>query len=248
MTGAASTGAASRPAGDPMLAVAAIIDQATAILAGGGLLDGRAPRFDPAGYRHATLAVEQRFQVPETTISPVMRRFLWQLARISRPTRIYGAGTYAGFGFAFLVAGRATVDDEFQAWGVDCDAAATALARRNADHAAAAGATAFRTGGPLELRAADAVADLATDNQPIDLLFIDVDHPQTRKALYADVLRAARHRLQPGALILAHDPLVPGFAGDFQRYDAAIVADPALLGPVVLPLDSCGLSIARVVS
>ncbi|MFD0388630.1 hypothetical protein ACFQ4K_13800 [Tistrella bauzanensis] len=100
-----------------MLAVAAIIDQATAILAGGGLLDGRAPRFDPAGYRHATLAVEQRFQVPETTISPVMRRFLWQLARISRPTRIYGAGTYAGFGFAFLVAGRATVDDEFQAWG-----------------------------------------------------------------------------------------------------------------------------------
>ncbi|WP_372017772.1 class I SAM-dependent methyltransferase [Tistrella mobilis] len=221
------------------MSVAALIDHAGAILVAGGLLDQAAP-FDEAAYQVAVAPVETGFVVPATTISGLMRRFLFHVAAQSGAAAIYGAGTHVGFAFAFLALGRAQRPGRFQASAIDIDPAATRIAADNA--------RLLPPDLPLVCRTADAVADLAADTAPIGLLFIDVDDPETRKGLYPAVLAAARPRLQPGALILAHDPLVPQFAQDFAAYHGQLRGDAGILGPVVLPLDECGLSVARVVS
>jgi predicted O-methyltransferase YrrM len=197
-----------------------------------------APVLDATRYAAARAAIESGFELPATTISALMRRFLFLAGAATARRSLYGAGTYVGFAFAWLCAGRASRSGPFDALAVDVDPQACAIAARNF----AALPTAMRA----KVRTADAVADLRAGTSPIDLLFIDVDDPDGRKALYTDVLAAARPRLAPGALILAHDPSVALFGPDFARYDAAIAAAPELVGPLVLPLDDCGISLARV--
>ena len=66
------------------------------------------------------------------------------------------------------------------------------------------------------------------------------------KSGYAEVLEAARPKLTPGALVVAHDACVPLFAPDFERFHDVIKHDSGLLGPQILPLDECGVSVSRV--
>jgi predicted O-methyltransferase YrrM len=202
------------------------------------LLPGPVADLDAERYAAARNAIEGGFEVPATTITPLMRRFLFLVAATAGPERLYGAGTYVGFAFAWLCAGRACRAGAFHAEAVDIDPEATALAARNA--------AGLPAGMRPTARTADAPADLAACDEPIDLLFIDVDSPDGRKALYTDILAAARPRLRPGAMILAHDPVVALFAEDFARYHAAVEAAPELRGPLVMPLDECGISLARV--
>ena len=93
---------------------------------------------------------------------------------------------------------------------------------------------------------ADGVSGLARLTQEIDLLFIDLDDPIARKAPYRDVLERALPRMRAGSLVLAHDPCVPLFRRDFAAYDAFIEQSHAFLGPCVLAVDACGLSVATV--
>ncbi|MFW8642154.1 hypothetical protein ACOJBO_02165 [Rhizobium beringeri] len=57
------------------------------------------------------------------------------------------------------------------------------------------------------IRVADALIDLESSSDLIDLLFIDVDAVDTRKSLHTDIPECAKPHLRSGALILAHDPL-----------------------------------------
>lgn len=216
----------------------AVAGYAARLAAADGLLPQPLPALDTARYAAARTAIEGGFEVPSTTISGLMRRFLFLAAATLAPARLYGAGTYVGFAFAWLCAGRACRPGGFEATAVDVDPAATAVAARNVAGLPPAMRPTVRT--------ADALADLEAGDAPIDLLFIDVDSPDGRKALYVDILAAARPRLRPGALVLAHDPLVTLFAEDFARFHAAVEAAPELRGPLVLPLDDCGISLARV--
>ncbi|WP_425101842.1 class I SAM-dependent methyltransferase [Tropicibacter sp. S64] len=218
---------------DPL---AAIVDTAAALLSHAGLADGWPP-FDVGAYRTAQRRIEPTFEVPQTTISPVMRRMLFHIGYSAVPRHIYAAGSYVGFAFAWLVAGRDARPGAFTARGTDIDARATQIATRNLAH--------LRPGG-VTLATCDAREDLRHDGPPIDLLFIDVDEPDGRKDAYTEIARIARGRLAPGALVLAHDPLVPLFARDFARYHAFLSDDPGFGPTVTLPLDDCGLDVTRV--
>jgi len=217
---------------DPL---AAIIDTATGVLTHAGLIEGWPP-FDVKAYRKAQNRIEPTFEVPQTTISPVMRRFLFHIGYSARPGHIYAAGSYVGFGFAWLIAGRAALPGAFTARGTDIDADATRTAARNLAHLQAAGVT---------LATSDAREDLRHGGPAIDLMFIDVDEADGRKAVYTEIARVARARLGRGALILAHDPLIPLFAEDFARYHGFLSDDPGFGPTLTLPLDECGLDVTR---
>jgi len=58
------------------------------------------------------------------------------------------------------------------------------------------------------------------------------------------VLESAVPRLRTGALILAHDACVPKFAEQFAAYHNYVRESGFFLGPWVLPVDDCGLSVA----
>ncbi|QND45960.1 hypothetical protein HB780_09615 (plasmid) [Rhizobium lusitanum] len=214
--------------------VGVIIDASFAVLTSCGILKGPVSSFEPDLYERAQGRIEPHFEVPQTTISPLMRRFLFHFAHVTRPQFIYGAGTYVGFAFAWLISGRQARDGDFNARGVDCDEAATIIARRNMLRLEATGA--------LDIRIADALIDLKARRDPIDLLFIDVDAADTRKSLYTDILECAKPLLKSGALILAHDPLVPAFRNDFERFFAYIEEQDCFGPNCVLPLDDCGIS------
>jgi len=214
---------------------AAIVDMALDVMKNAGVLAARAARFNPALFRVAQQRIEPNFTVPQTTISPVMRRFLFQIGYAAGPGHIYAAGSYVGFAFAWLVAGRAAVDAAFTARGVDIDQEATAIAARNLQH--------LDGSANIGVSVADALQDLQAPGPAIDLLFIDVDCPDRRKAAYAELAAIAAPRLSAGALVLAHDPLVPAFAEDFRRYFDWLDQSPAFGPTCTLPLDTCGISV-----
>lgn len=193
----------------------------------------------PAFLRLSSL-VHDQFEVPGTTLTPMMRRLLFAVGHAARASTVVGAGTYVGYAFAWLLRDRR--DPEAGPFcdrgiAVDISSAATALAARNLAWLA--------HGKRVRAVRGDAVEVLSGAPGPIDLLFIDLDDPARGKADYAEVLRVARGSLVSGAVVLAHDPCVPRFEDDFRRYDAMIAA-LGLDGPWVLPVDACGISIARV--
>jgi predicted O-methyltransferase YrrM len=217
-----------------------VADFAVAILRTAGIIDPGAPQPDWIAFAQAQRRIES-FEVPWTTITPLMRRFFYALSAAAQPERMIGAGTYAGFAFAWLVMGHAqggSLPRFVEAVGLDIEAEATALARRNA--------AALDLGARLRFEQAEAATWLRTCSTPISLLYIDIDAPGSRKSGYVEVLRAARRKLIPGALVVAHDACVPLFASDFDRFHEAIKDDSGLVGPQVLQLDECGVSVCRV--
>jgi predicted O-methyltransferase YrrM len=217
-----------------------VADFALQILKTAGIVHPDAPEPDWDYFVGVQRKIE-RFEVPWTTITSAMRRFFYALSATAGPERMVGAGTYAGFGFAYLTMGHARGQGSptlVEAVGLDIDAEATALARRNA--------TLLDLGEQLRFEQAEAITWLRDCRTPISLLYIDIDVPSHRKSGYIDVLEAARPKLTPGALIVAHDACVPLFASDFERFHAAIKQDSGLIGPQVLPLDECGVSVCRV--
>ncbi len=173
------------------------------------------------------------FDTPSTTFTPAMSGLVWALGRQAAPTYAVGVGTYVGHTFAWLtgLAGDNEADARFTA--VDIDSDATARARLNL------GTLGF--GDRLEAVCADGCAFLSAGGPAIDCLYLDIDDPETGKAGYLDLLRASLPRLAPGALILAHDVLVPRFEADFVSFLGYIGNSKHLKGPWTLDVDACGL-------
>jgi predicted O-methyltransferase YrrM len=185
--------------------------------------------------------VHGTFDVPATTLTPIMRRLLFALGLAVRPRNVVGVGTYVGYTFSWLLRDRS--DDETApfvqiAMGIDIDAQANALARRNC--------ATLGHGEHLTFMDADGVVAVAQFQHPIDLLYLDLDAPHEGKAAYRHVLRAASSRLRSGAFVLAHDPCVAAFEEDFKAYDRYIRDSGLFSDAWVFPVDACGLSVAVV--
>lgn len=214
-----------------------IADQILVFLANAGALDLPDEPTSWEAFERLSALVHDSFEPAPTAMTPMMRRLLFALGGAAKPRRLVGIGTFTGYGFSWLV--RSASDDgpiiEYAA-GVDVDVQANRAARRNT--------AALGHGDRLTFIDDDGVAALARSTEPIDLLYLDADDPVRGKDIYVDLIQAALPRLEPGALIVAHDPLVPRFAADFERYHAFVRSSTHLLGPWVLPVDACGVSIA----
>ena len=185
--------------------------------------------------------VHAHFVIPSTTFTPMMRRLLYCIAESIGAREIVGAGTYVGYTFAWLLrdADHASIAGApFRAQGIDVNAEANAIARRNL--------AALRHGDQVVITDGDAIEVVAMSDDPIDLLYIDIDSPDAGKSGYTEILKAALPRLRPRALVLAHDACVARFRADFERFESFIRSEGRLTGPWVLPVDACGLAVAAV--
>ncbi|HEX9942101.1 MAG TPA: class I SAM-dependent methyltransferase [Thermoanaerobaculia bacterium] len=185
--------------------------------------------------------IHARYEIPSTTVTPMMRRLLFGLGFAAGPRYPVGVGTYVGYAWSWLLRDRA--DPETgpfldRAIGIDVDSRANQLAARNC--------AALGHGKRIVFLDADGVTALEGLNRPVDLLYLDLDDERTGKSGYQDVLMTAIPHLQPGALVLAHDPCVPRFAQDFASYHRFVRNSGLFAGVWVLPVDPCGLSIALV--
>lgn len=183
--------------------------------------------------------VHHRFEMPSTTVTPIMRRLLFAVGLAVRPRYVVGVGTFVGYAFAWLIRDRSdAAAGPFcdRALGIDVDQHANELARRNCAH--------LGHGTRLRFRDGDGTLPASWQDGPVHLLYLDLDDPQSGKTGYVTALQTARDRLAPGAVILAHDPCVAAFAGAFADYHAIVHAATWLRGPWILPVDECGLSVA----
>lgn len=185
--------------------------------------------------------IHESYEVPSTTFTPIMRRLLFALGFGARPRTVVGIGTYVGYTFSWLLRDRGDHESSpfcDAAIGIDVDAVANSLARRNC--------AAIGHGGRLTFLDGDGLTLITKLKDPIGLLYLDLDDPITGKAGYRQAIEAASPLLSPGGLVLAHDACVPRFAADFVAYHD-YVRECGLFSDVwILPVDSCGLSVAAV--
>ena len=183
--------------------------------------------------------VHEHFEIPSTTITPMMRRLLFALGCAARPGRLVGVGTYVGYSICWLLRDRTDPETGpfcYTALGVDVSASANDIARRNCARLGHGDRLSFVTG--------DGEAVVAGLESPIDLLYLDLDDPRSGKAAYSRVLASAIAHMRPGALVLAHDPCIARFAPDFKVYHDTVRRSGHFSGYWVLPVDACGLSVA----
>ncbi len=191
-----------------------------------GVAEQFRPRFEQARY----------LEVPQTGFSPLMLYTLYGIAAARRPRRLFGCGTYAGVAFSLLAAGAVDHEPAASAVGVEEDAEALSLAVRNA--------RAMRLQDVLkyERRPADELP--GGSDRPIDLLFLDVDHPVRGKEDYPRLAALAHPHLTAGAVLLAHDACVPRCQRDLDNLTAFVKNTGQYRGPWVLPIDKAGLWMA----
>lgn len=206
----------------------------------------RAGAIPPAGrptpwdsFLRLSRTVHDGFYVPGTTLTPMMRRLLFALATATTKRHLVGVGTFVGYAFAWLLRDRDDADSgpHFEwATGVDVDAAAVEMARKNC--------RVLGHGERLSFVAAEGAGMLRELDRSVDLLYIDVDDPVEGKAAYSTVLEAALPLLEPNALVLAHDPIVPRFRAAFSRYEQVVEDSGCFTASWTLPVDDCGLLVS----
>jgi predicted O-methyltransferase YrrM len=87
--------------------------------------------------------------------------------------------------------------------------------------------------------------DIPGLQQEFDMVLLDADDQDSRKAIYYPLLDAIYPLLHDGGLLLAHDIAVPRFRAQLGRY-RELVRDPArFTGSASLEIDECGLEVSR---
>ncbi len=142
--------------------------------------------------------------LPEISVSPVLGKFLYMLAKLVRARRILEIGTLGGYSAIWL--GRALPEDGCLIT-LEIDPLHAKVARRNLARAMLLGTVEVREGAALDLLPKLAAAG----EEPFDLIFIDAD-----KESYLEYFELALKLSRPGTLIVADNVI---------RYGAVI--DPA---------------------
>ena len=223
------------------LPAAAADELATRVLRGGveqGLLpDRQLPDWDR--YKAFRQRIRSSFIVPETSVTPLMARVLYGLAALARPERVLCVGCYAGNALAWMAGAGFGPDPVYRgalALGVDIDRGAVEAATANFARAGMA--------DRVECRCMDGL-DIPRQGQKFDLVLLDADDGESRKAIYYPLLDAIYPLVDDGGLILAHDIAVPRFREQLGRY-RELVRDPARFAVTAsLEIDDCGLEVSR---
>lgn len=205
-----------------------------------GLLPAR-PLPDWTAFRAFRERVRRTFEVPDTSITPIMARLLYGVAYLAQPARVLVAGGYYGNTLVWLAGpgfGPEAMYHGELALSVDIDATAVAGARANF----------VRLGTDARVRL-EVCDGHRTDPSagPFDLVLLDADDPISRKAVYLSLLDALYPLIAPGGLVLAHDIRVPLFATQLAAYQQVVRAPERFAGSLSLEIDPCGLELSRTV-
>ncbi len=169
--------------------------------------------------------------LPEISVSPVLGKHLYLLAKLVRARRILEIGTLGGYSAIWL--GRALPDDGHMIT-LEIDPLHAKVARRNLARAKLFGTVEVREGSGVELlqKLIDA------GEAPFDLIFIDAD-----KETYPDYFELSLRLSRPGTLIVADnmirkgdviDPAAPDErVGGVKRLAEALAHHPSVEATIV---------------
>ena len=146
-------------------------------------------------------AVQERFEIPWTAITPRMQRLLYAISAIRQPSKAIAAGVFCGNTFisnAGAAVGPGACYEAERLLGVEIKPEEAERAERNV--------RALDPTGIATVVAADGVDVVGDFEGPIDLLYLDADGTDERgKGIYLDILQAGYDRIPLGGLVLAHN-------------------------------------------
>lgn len=186
---------------------------------------------------HYSERIHERFIIPGTTISPVMRRFLFMISSCKRPVTIVAAGAYVGYALSWLIGGACSgaMRKDMCVTAIDTDEEALSICRENLSCLPGHNTIYVRE------KAEEYVYQA---RNTIDLLFIDIDNVRSGKSGYIDVLNNFYPALSDSGYILAHDSNEKKFAVDFKLYHKSVFNKELFSYTAILPLDSCGITLS----
>ncbi|MGA7326638.1 MAG: O-methyltransferase [Rhodomicrobium sp.] len=164
----------------------------------------------------AALKDMQEAGLPDISVSPVLGKFLYLLAKLRGARRILEIGTLGGYSAIWL--GRALPEDGFMIT-IEADPLHAKVARRNLARAMLLGTVEVLEGPALEVLP----RLLASGEATFDMIFIDAD-----KESYPEYLEFAIKLSRPGTLIAADNVIRGGAVLD----PASVVSDSMVAGVV----------------
>lgn len=196
--------------------------------------------YDAHAFSQLRKRVHEAFYVPQTSITPVMARFLFAVGASVSPQKILVLGSYFGNSLVWLT-GSAILDmsaSDVKAVGYDPDISASLAARTNFAELLLGNEV------DVDIRAEDGRA--AAEEGQWDLILFDADDENTRKKINADLLENLAPMLAPAATVLVHDTAIQKFADDFEIFRSVADQHGMFDSYAHLPLDRCGIDIGRV--
>lgn len=205
-----------------------------------GFFPHRPPSFPDPDFADLDSRVQAAFSVPHTTMTPLARRLLYGIAVARRPALSVVLGTFVGYAAVWLFGPALPPRPRFAGRMLGCDVFDAAIAQARANF------TALCPEHPVQLVVEDAYHLLDQLDEPIDLLYLDVDSEQRGKSDYLGLLRGAEGRLAEGALVLAHDVTHPYYLADVAPYQEAVRDKSRFRRTATLGIDPCGLEVTLV--
>ncbi len=194
---------------------------------------------DESAFEKLRHAVKAKFTLPRSSITPVMERLLYMLSSVKRPRRVIGLGTYCGNAFVWSIGsscGPGKVYEAQKVYGIDIDAESTERARENFDR--------LEYTDHIEFIAEDGLKAAERLEGPFDYVFLDVESKDQGKGLYLELLKRLYDKVEPGGWVLAHDTVVPPFAGQLEEYFAFVRDGENFQESVSFDVDPFGLELS----
>lgn len=171
-------------------------------------------------------AVKANFEVPWTSIRPAMERLLYSIGAVNKPKNIVAIGIFCGNTLIWntgSAVGPGKCFDAERIVGVEIEKDACGLAGRNLEK--------IGVRELIDLRCEDGHKTIESIDYPIDLLYLDAygvvpGGTEATKLIYLTLLEKAYGKLSKGAVIIAHDTIIPSFPKQAQAY-LDFVRDPA---------------------
>jgi predicted O-methyltransferase YrrM len=184
---------------EPLEAEIAVVDDALAALHAAAIISG--VEYDHERMLAHRRAVAELFEIPWTAITPRMQRLLYAINAIRQPANMIAAGVFCGNTFisnAGAAAGPGACYTARNLVGLEIKPFEAERAERNVRR--------IDPTGVARVLAQDAVPYVAEFAEPIGLLYLDADGDGGRgKGIYLDILENAYDKLEPGAVIVAHN-------------------------------------------
>jgi predicted O-methyltransferase YrrM len=189
---------------EPIEAEIAVVGEALAVLQEEGILPHT--DYDLGKMLAHRKAVRELFEIPWTAITLRMQRLIYAINAIAQPQTMIAAGVFCGNTFisnAGAAVGPGACYTAKDLIGVEIRPEEAERAERNVRR--------IDPTGVARVVAADAIDVVREHPVAPDLLYLDADGSGGRgKGIYLEILEACYDRMQPGAIILAHNSVNGG--------------------------------------
>jgi predicted O-methyltransferase YrrM len=189
-----------------------------------------------ADFHQLRADLHANYFVPSTSITVLASRVLWGISVVVQPRTVVGVGTFYGNALSWLLGPGFSPTAQYEgarAVALDINAVAAQGFQSNAES----------IGLRVDSRHADGLSWLRESDEPIDLLYLDLDTPDNGKWGYIECLAAARDKLRPGAIIVAHDVFEQKFAAEMSQFIEILGREATWVAKIAT--DTYGVGVAQ---